>query len=147
MTPKLSLHLILVILCCAVSLNAQQKNCFPAPVAAASAEPNIFSEEQEIFLGEAVAERMQRDYAVIEDKALIAYLNAIGERLIKYLPLKQIKLRFFFVDLSDANAFVLPGGRIYVSRKLVAMAENEDELASVISHELGHLAARESRST
>lgn len=143
MFPKLPLLLILVILCCSVPLNAQQKNCLPAPVADSS-EPNIFSEEQEIFLGEAVAERMQRDYAVIEDQALIAYLNAMGERLIKHLPLKQIKLRFFLVDLSDANAFVLPGGRIYVSRKLVAMAENEDELASVISHELGHLAARES---
>jgi predicted Zn-dependent protease len=52
-------------------------------------------------------------------------------------------LQFFFVDLPDANAFVLPGGRVYVSRKLIALAQNEDELASVISHELGHLAARE----
>lgn len=145
MIQKLSLHLIVFILCCAgvVSINAQQKNCLPAPVGPTSAEPNVFSEEQEIFLGEAIAERIQKDYALIEDKALIAYLNAMGERLARHLPLKQIKLQFFLVDLADANAFVLPGGRIYVSRKLVALAQNEDELASVISHELGHLANRD----
>ncbi len=140
MTSKLPLILLL---CWAIPLNAQQKNCLPA-VPPATAGPNIFSEEQEVFLGEAIAQAMQKDYSIIEDKALIAYLNTIGERLMKNLPLKQIRLRFFLVDLSDANAFVLPGGRVYVSRKLVAMAENEDELASVISHELGHLAAHES---
>ena len=143
MRPKLLLHLLIFVLCCVAPLQAQQKNCLPAPVAAASAEPNIFSEEQEIFLGEAIAEQVQKEYSIIEDKALVSYLNAMGERLIRHLPLKQTKLRFFFVDLPEANAFVLPGGRIYVSRKLVGLAQNEDELASVISHELGHLAARD----
>ena len=71
MTPKLLLYLLLVIFCC-TPLKAQQKNCLPAPIAAASTELNIFSEEQEIILGDAMAERMQKDYAVIEDKALIA---------------------------------------------------------------------------
>jgi WD40 repeat protein len=130
------------VLCCAGPLKAQQKNCLPTPVAPANAE-NIFSEEQETYLGEAIAERIQNDYTILEDKTLVSYLNTMGERLVKHLPLKQIKLRFFLVDLPDANAFVLPGGRIYVSRKLVGSAQNEDELASVISHELGHLAAHE----
>lgn len=123
-------------------LKAQQNNCLPTPVAPAAAN-NIFNEEQEHFLGEAIAARIQKDYAIIEDKTLISYLNAMGERLLKHLPLKQTKLQFFLVDLTDANAFVLPGGRIYVSRKLVGLAQNEDELASVISHELGHLAAHD----
>ncbi|HEU4770197.1 MAG TPA: M48 family metalloprotease, partial [Pyrinomonadaceae bacterium] len=138
-----TLLLLLALLLCCTTLKAQQKNCLPAPVSPTSAGPNIFSEEQEIMLGDAIAARMQQDYAIIEDKALLAYLNAMGERLVKHLPLKQLRLQFFLVDLSDANAFVLPGGRIYVSRKLIALAENEDEVASVISHELGHLAAHE----
>lgn len=143
---KLKLPFLLVlILCCAgaVSLQTQQKNCLPAPIATTSTEPNIFTEEQETFLGEAIAEQIQKQDPVFEDKALVSYLDAMGERLLRHLPLKQTKLRFFLVDLPDANAFVLPGGRIYVSRKLVALAQNEDELASVISHELGHLAAHE----
>src|SRR5262245_15375100 len=45
--------------------------------------------------------------------------------------------------MPEANAFVLPGGRIYVSRKLVAFTLSEDELASVIAHEIGHLVARQ----
>src|SRR5262249_12982656 len=55
------------------------------------------------------------------------------------LPFTRLRFQFFLVDLPDANAFVLPGGRIYVSRKLVATALNEDELAGIIAHELGHL--------
>ena len=135
---------IVFVLCCAgfVSVTAQQNNCLPTPILPANAD-NIFSEEQEMYLGEAIAERIQKDYAIIEDSALVGHLNAMGDRLRKHLPFKQIRPRFFLVDLSDANAFVLPGGRIYVSRKLVASAQNEDELASVISHELGHLAAHE----
>ena len=138
------IHLLVLILCLAGNAvtSAQQNNCLPVPIAPPNRE-NIFSEEQELFLGEAVAERIQKDFSIIEDKALVGYLNAMGERLLRHLPLKQTKLQFFLVDLADANAFVLPGGRIYVSRKLVAIAQNEDELASVISHELGHLAARE----
>jgi WD40 repeat protein len=140
---KLITHaIILVLSCAAAAANAQQNNCLPTPVAPTAAN-NIFNEEQEHFLGEAIAARIQKDYAIIEDKALIGYLNAMGDRLLKHLPLKQTRLQFFLVDLSDANAFVLPGGRIYVSRKLVALAQNEDELASVISHELGHLAAHD----
>ena len=113
---RLKLPLLLVlILCCAGTVwpQAQQKNCLPAPVAATSSEPNIFNEEQELFLGEAIAEQIQKEYAIIEDKALVNYLSAMGERLLQHLPLKQTKLRFFLVDLPDANAFVLPGGRIY----------------------------------
>src|SRR5687767_5190509 len=142
---KLKLPLLLVLTLCAglVSLQAQQKNCLPAPTANTSTEPNIFTEEQEIFLGEAIAEQIQKVDRVIEDKALVSYLTAMGERLVRHLPLKQLKLRFFIVDSTDANAYVLPGGRIYVSRKLIALAQNEDELASVISHELGLLAAHD----
>ncbi len=109
----------------------------------ASPEPNIFSEEQEGFLGDALAERIQKDYRIVEDEELTGFLARIGQKLIGHLPLKQTRLRFFIVDIADVNAFVLPGGRIYVGRKLISVARSEDELAAVISHELGHLAARE----
>lgn len=87
MTSKLPL-LLLVLLCWAMPLHARQNSCLPA-VPTATSGPNIFSEEQEVFLGEAIAQAMQKDYAIIEGKALIAYLNALGERLMKHLPLKQ----------------------------------------------------------
>src|SRR2546423_7915126 len=52
-----------------------------------------------------------------------------------------MRYQFFVVDLPDANAFTSPGGRIYVTRKLIAFAASEDELAGVLAHELGHAAS------
>ena len=145
MKRLISSHLFLWLLLCSgftAELKAQQSNCLPAPPPTPN-QPNIFTQEQEVFLGDIVAEKILKDYRIIEDAELTAFLTRTGERLVKYLPLEKIKLQFFLVDLPDANAFVLPGGRVYVSRKLVALVRSEDELAGVISHELGHLAARD----
>ncbi len=130
--------------CCLVSAPlAQQKDCLSPVTLPAPTQPNIFTDEGEVFLGDAIAEHIQKDYKVIEDTAVTEYLTGIGTRLVKHLPLTNLRFQFFLVDLPDANAFVLPGGRIYVSRKLVALAQSEDELAGVIAHELGHLVAHE----
>jgi WD40 repeat protein len=127
----------------AAPLAAQQKCQLPA-LPSPTAGQNIFSESQEEDLGDAVAEHVQRDYRVIDDAEVTAYLRRIGERLTKQLPPTNLHFQFFLFDLNDANAFTLPGGRIYVSRKMVAFAQNEDELAGVIAHELGHIIARHS---
>ena len=123
---------------------AQPQKCEPPVALPASAEPNFFPDEKETWLGDAVAEHIQKYYRVIEDHEVTQYLTQIGQRLTANLPLTKLRFQFFLVDLPDANAFVLPGGRIYVSRKLVASAQSEDELAGVIAHELGHLVAHES---
>ena len=128
----------------AFSLHAQQGDCLPPVALPETTEPNIFSQEQEVYLGDAVAGQIQKNYHVIEDVELTGYLTRIGEQLTRHLPLTNLRFQFFLVDLPDANAFVLPGGRIYVSRKLVALAQSEDELAGVIAHELGHLVSHES---
>jgi hypothetical protein len=133
--------LLLALAQAGVMINAQQPCSPPAPQV--SREPNIFTEEQESDLGDAIAEQIQRDFRVIDDDEVTGYLRRIGERIVKHLPPTKLRFQFFLVDLSDANAFVLPGGRIYVSRKLVAFTQSEDELAAVIAHEIGHLVARQ----
>lgn len=137
------LFALLLILTLIYPTTAQQQQCAPPLPSASRSEPNIFTEEQEIYLGDAVAEYIQKDYKVIEDPEVTAYLTTIGERLTRHLPLNKLRFQFFLVDLPDANAFVIPGGRIYVSRKLVAAARTEDELAGVIAHELGHLVSHD----
>src|SRR5262249_56726606 len=89
------------------------------------------------------AEQFRRIFGVFEDDEVAGYLRRMGERVVKHLPPTKLRFQFFLVDLSEANAFVLPGGRIYVSRKLVAFTQSEDELAAVIAHEIGHLVARQ----
>src|ERR1041384_7454282 len=101
---------------------AQQQPCKPPVPLPNPTEPNIFTDEQEVYLGDAVAEHIQRNYKVIEDPELTVYLKTIGERLTKHLPLNQLRYQFFLVDLPDANAFVIPGGRIFVSRKQIGRA-------------------------
>ncbi len=120
-----------------------QQKCQPPILTAGARESNIFSDEQEVELGEAIAEQIQRDFRVIDDEEVTTYLRQIGDRIVRHLPPNKLKFRFFLVELSDANAFVLPGGRIYVSRKLIAFTQSEDELAGVIAHEIGHLMARQ----
>jgi predicted Zn-dependent protease len=61
-----------------------------------------------------------------------------GEKLIKHLPNQGIKFQFFIIDIPEANAFNIPGGYVFISRKLIGFAANEDEVAGVIAHELGH---------
>jgi WD40 repeat protein len=143
---KIQIRLLLaaLLLCCiARSLTAQAQKCAPPVPLPTSTEANFFADEKEVFLGDAIAEHIQKNYRVIDDESATKYLSQIGERLTANLPLTKLRFQFFLVDLPDANAFVLPGGRIYVSRKLVAAAQTEDELAGVIAHELGHLVAHE----
>src|SRR5205814_7857084 len=85
---------------------------------------------------------LQRSFRVIDDDAITDRLSAIGDRIVKHLPPLGMRVRFLLVDIPEANAFTLPGGRVYVTRKLVALAESEDELAGVIAHEAGHVIAR-----
>lgn len=140
----LNVYVILLCLALAFPIQAQDKDCLPPVTLPATGQANIFSDEQEVYLGDAVAEQIQKDYRIFEDVELTGYLMRIGERLAKNLPFTKLRFQFFIVDLPEVNAFVLPGGRIYVSRKLVAHAHTEDELAGVISHEMGHLVTHES---
>jgi WD40 repeat protein len=133
---------LLTIVCGRASLQAQQR-CQPPTLPATSSEPNIFTAEQEMHLGEAVAEHLQRDFHVIDDDEVNAYLRRVGAALVKQLPETGLRYQFFLFDQPIANAFTLPGGRIYVSRKLVALTRSEDELAGVLAHELGHIVARQ----
>ena len=122
--------------------SATQEPC-RAPAPPVSVEPNIFSPAQENDLGDAIAERLESSFRVIEDDSLTSHLRTIGHRLVSHLPPTSLRIEFHLIDLPEANAFVLPGGRVYVSRKFIAFTRTEDELANVLGHELGHLVARQ----
>ncbi|HEX8369723.1 MAG TPA: M48 family metalloprotease [Pyrinomonadaceae bacterium] len=117
---------------------ASQTPCQPPPITANANAFNLFSEQQDMDLGDVIAERFRKDYRVIDDERVNAYLQNIGERIIKHLPPTNTKFQFVVVDLPTANAYASAGGRIYVTRKLIAFVRTEDELAGVLAHELGH---------
>jgi WD40 repeat protein len=132
-----------LLLCCAVICTASRaQDCAPPAIVANAKAENMFTPEQEMIFGELTVQRLAGDTRFVRDEKLTAYVTAIGERLVRHLP--QIGLRFHFhlIDLPEANAFNIPGGHVFVSRKIVSLAVNEDELAGVIAHELGHATVR-----
>lgn len=72
---------------------------------------------------------------------LANYVNGIGRRLARTAERRDITYRFTVLNSDIVNAFAMPGGYIYVSRGLLALAGDEAELAAVLAHEIGHLAA------
>jgi beta-barrel assembly-enhancing protease len=116
--------------------NAQ--DCAPPAIVANARSSNLFSPEQEMIFGELVIQRLATDARFIHDEKLAAYINDIGARLTKHLPATGLKFQFHLVDMPETNAFNIPGGHVMLTRKLIAFAANEDEIAGVIAHELGH---------
>lgn len=134
---KHNLIFLLFLLFFSVNIFAQSP-CKPPEIVFNRDNYNIFNEEQEMYLGEVMAETLEKNFRVIEDDEANRYVRQIGEKLVKHLPPTNIKFQFRVVDVPDVNAFAMAGGRIYVTRKLIAFVKSEDELAGILGHELGH---------
>jgi predicted Zn-dependent protease len=73
-----------------------------------------------------------------------AYISRVGAKVAANTERSDVQYKFFLLDTPMVNAFALPGGYVYVSRGLLALANNEAELAGVMAHEIGHVTARHS---
>jgi predicted Zn-dependent protease len=104
----------------------------------------LLSERDEINLGQETDVQVVKEYGIYEDPKLTAYLNDICQRLGKVSHRPQLTYHFKIVDASVVNAFAVPGGYVYFSRGILAALNNEAELAGVMGHEIGHIAARHS---
>lgn len=131
--------LIVPILCTSLFWSfSYAQDCAPPIVTANAKSVNLFSPEQEMIFGELALQSRAAGTRFIDDQKLISYLSGIGNRLTKHLPPSGLRFQFHLIDIPDANAFNIPGGHVIVSRKLAVLVNNEDELAGVIAHELGH---------
>lgn len=127
-----------------LSLPAAAQQC-QAPALNLSAQGyNIFNDQQEMDLGDAVYEQLRRDFRVIDDPVVTRYLQEMVDKLVRQMPATTLRFRVALLDLPDANALSMPGGRLFISRKMVAFVNSEDELAVILAHELGHAFARHS---
>ena len=106
--------------------------------------PNdLFSDARESDLGDAVDDQMARSLRIIEAPKEAAFLSRVATQLLASAPATDIKFRFTIIDSPDANAFSIPGGHIYITRKLIALLQSPDEVAAVIGHEMGHVLAHQ----
>ncbi|MBW8459173.1 MAG: M48 family metalloprotease [Thiobacillus sp.] len=100
------------------------------------------SEQQEIQLGTQAHQDVLKEYAALDNPALQAYVNEVGQRLAQQSHRPHLQWHFTVVDSPDVNAFALPGGYVYITRGLMAYLNSEAELAGVVGHEIGHVTAR-----
>lgn len=101
------------------------------------------SSEDERVLVEELKRQMRKDPDYIQDPLLSDYLNQLGQRLSQAAQQGVLSGRqtfeLFGVRDPSINAFAMPGGLIGVHTGLIAAAESESELASVLGHEMGHV--------
>lgn len=90
-------------------------------------------------VGDQAAAQVDAEMGIVKNAVLEAWVNDIGQRLVAVTKKPDRKFRFQIVDMTEPNAFALPGGHIYVSRGLLALVNTEDQLAGVIGHEIGHV--------
>jgi predicted Zn-dependent protease len=93
-------------------------------------------------VGKEVAQDVKAQIGVLDDPKLNAYVQGIGKKLLRGVPRRSFQFEFYVVDQYEPNAFALPGGFIFISRGLLTLANDEDELANVIGHEITHSALR-----
>jgi len=104
----------------------------------------IISEEKELSIGERSDPVIVQQLGLYDDPLLQEYIDEVGQKLVKVCARKNIPYHFKLLDSEDANAFALPGGYIYVTRGILAIMNNEAELAGVLGHEIGHVVGRDS---
>ncbi|MFH1782819.1 MAG: M48 family metallopeptidase [Candidatus Omnitrophota bacterium] len=95
----------------------------------------------EISIGKSVAKQIEKEYTVSEDPKLTSRVEKIGEDIASVSDRKDLEYRFFVIENKDLNAFTTPGGYVYINSGVLDKA-TDDELACVIGHEVGHVAAR-----
>lgn len=105
----------------------------------------IFSSaEDDKKTGAEVAKQVEEQIGIYQAPVAAEYVQAIGQRLVGNLEHREFDFRFQLVDQFEPNAFAAPGGYVYVSRGLLALANSEDELAGVLGHEIIHVIKRHS---
>ena len=125
---------LVALLCCA---------CIRNP-ATGKLELDLIPEGQEIEMGKQAALQAEQQLGLYKDPKLEAYITDLGNRLSQATPRKGLPWQFHIVDDPTVNAFALPGGPVFVTRGLLSHVNSEAELATVMGHECGHIAAHHS---
>lgn len=98
----------------------------------------IYDRNAEIELGRAFLTALHTEYSMVTDPFVVDYVRRIGERIVSHANDGR-NYRFFVIDRPEINAFAGPDGIIGINSGLILSAASEDELASVIAHEIAHI--------
>ena len=124
------------------SLNLQLVGCSKNPTTGEKVFTGGFSETEAIRVGTEnhpkIVEFFGGEYG---SNKLKAYVHSIGQLMASTSERRNLKWCFTILNSDTVNAFAMPGGFVYITRGLLALADNEAQLASVLAHEIGHVTA------
>ena len=83
-----------------------------------------------------------RQYELVDDSEISAYIQRIGDKILSTYPPQPFKFRFYVIKNNVYNAFAGPGAQIFIHSGLLEALDSEDELAGILSHEIGHATCR-----
>jgi predicted Zn-dependent protease len=102
----------------------------------------LVSVEQEIAIGKQANARMRKETPEITDAAVVRYVRDVSGRLARAATGPKYPYSVAVSDSRDINAFALPGGPVWIHRGVLEKATNESQVASVLAHEIAHIASR-----
>jgi len=104
---------------------------------------NMMSESEEITIGNDAAPEFVESYGnELPSGKIVNYVRDIGHDLALASERTHLPWEFHVVDSATVNAFALPGGKIFITRGLLELMDNEAQLAGVLGHEIGHVTAQ-----
>jgi len=105
---------------------------------------NLFSREQDAQLGQEASQEVRQQYQEVRDPFLQGYIRRVGDRLASAREARQSGFPFTFtlLNVSQVNAFALPGGPMFIFTGLIKNTDNEAQLAGVMAHEMSHVILR-----
>ena len=98
--------------------------------------------EEEKKLGKKVFLEIQKEADFVRDLNVQAFVEKVGYSLVDQLDLTPFEFKFYVINELDPNAFAVPGGYIFINTGLIVLAENEQEIAGVLAHEISHVTQR-----
>lgn len=107
----------------------------------------FISTEREKKIGASIARQVEEQFEETDDPLLEKHIEGIGKRIAEACERKDIIYRFKVLKAKredDYNAFALPGGYVYAFDALIEKLKNDDEIAAILAHETGHIAAKHS---
>jgi beta-barrel assembly-enhancing protease len=91
-------------------------------------------------MGQEFAQQVEQTQHLITDPVVNEYVNRLGQNLARNSDTK-LPFTIKVLDVEEPNAFALPGGYMFVNAGTLLLADDESELAGVMAHEIGHVAA------
>ena len=127
----------------AVVLMVWSVSCAINPVTG-KRELMLMSSADELAMGQQTNPQILQTFGKYEDAELARYVAGLGKKLGALSHQPNLNYSVQVLDSPAVNAFAVPGGYVYLTRGILAYLNDEAELAGVVAHEIGHIAARHS---